>query len=132
MEGELDCLHDAVEILIHLRIPEPKRAEPCPAEDGVAHGVVSHVDIIAVLTSIHLDDKPLPEADKVQIEAEQRRLPAEMEAVGAHGSQLEPNPNLLARQSLAQFAGALGRCSILPHPADSARRLSLPMKGREG
>jgi hypothetical protein len=59
-----------------------------------------------MLTSVHLDDEAAFEADEVQVEAEQWRLAAKMEPVGAQSSQLEPEPGFLRREGLSEFPGA--------------------------
>ncbi len=72
--------------------------------------------VVSVLAPVDLDDQAMPEADKVEIKAEQRRLSAEMEAIGAHLPKLQPEARFLRGQTFSQLSGAFRCCSGLPHP----------------
>jgi len=86
LERLLDSHHHAVEVGVDVRVPEPQCAETSAPEDRITHGVVVGLRIIGVLAPVDLDDKPMLETDKVQVEAEQWRLSAKMEALDAHQS----------------------------------------------
>jgi hypothetical protein len=85
LECELDGLDYAVEVGADIGVPESQRAEASSSKDGVAHRVMLNLPVVvSVLTPIDLYDQALLEADEVEIEAEQRRLAAKVEAVATH------------------------------------------------
>jgi hypothetical protein len=102
----LNGLDDAVEIGGDIQIPESQRTKPGAAEHRISHRVVVRLDVLSVLAPVHLDDEAVFEADEIQVKSAQRRLTAEMEAVGAEGPQLNPEPGFLRRQAFTKFAGA--------------------------
>jgi hypothetical protein len=64
--------------------------------------------IVSVLAAVDLNDQPLLEADKVEIETEQRRLTAEVKSLLAQQTKLQPELSLLRCQTLSEFACAFG------------------------
>ncbi|HEY1447569.1 MAG TPA: hypothetical protein VGF33_03465 [Caulobacteraceae bacterium] len=78
-----DGFHHAVEVGVHIGIPEPEGAEAGAAEDIVAQEVVIGLNVITVLAAVDLNGEPFTEADEIEIEAFERRLAPEMEALGA-------------------------------------------------
>jgi len=97
----LDRDHDAIEVRVDVGIPEPQGAEAGPAEHRIAHGVMVGLNVLPMLAAVDLDDQAAFEADEIKVEAEERRLPAEVGAVPAHCPQLQPQARFLPREALA-------------------------------
>ncbi|HEY3798702.1 MAG TPA: hypothetical protein VGL58_10150 [Caulobacteraceae bacterium] len=100
-----DSLHHSVEICMDLAVPESQRTEAGPAQDRIAHGVVVGLSVFSVLAAIDLDDQALAVADEVQIEALERRLAAEVEALRPQHPKLEPETRFLRRHGFAELTG---------------------------
>ena len=113
----MNGLNHPVEVGADVRVPESQRAEASSSKDRVAHRVMCDLSIIiSMLAAVDLDDQAALETDEIEIEAEQRRLTAKMEAVGAHHPKLQPETRFLRGQGLPQLAGAFRCGSGLPHP----------------
>jgi hypothetical protein len=108
LERLLDQLDDAVEVRVDVRVPGSDRTKPCPSENRITHGVMISLQVFGVLAAVDFDDQAVLEADKVEIEAQQRRLPTEVKPVSAHLAKLLPEAIFLRRHALAQLTGALG------------------------
>ena len=97
-QRSMDHLHNAIEVRVDLRIPEPQRPKSGPTQDGVAHSVVISLNnIVGMLAAVDLDDEAMLEADKVEIKSQQRRLPAEMVSFLAQGAKVKPKARFLQR-----------------------------------
>jgi hypothetical protein len=106
LERLLDQLNDAVETGIDVRVPDSDRAKARPAKHRVTHGVVIGLRVFGMLASINFDNQTLLEADEIEIEAEQRRLPTEVESLGPHLPKLNPETDFLRRHRSTQLASA--------------------------
>lgn len=118
-------LDHAVQIRVHLIVPEPQRQKIFRREVSVAPPVMPDLRAVAMLRSVDLDDQFAAETDEIQKLAPERRLTAEMQALRTQETQLRPDFDLLRRHALPQTARVCVRHAFsscfAPHAARSTR-----------
>ncbi len=75
-----DRFHNAVQVLVQLRVPEPQSAEAFARQHRITDHITTGPVCFAMLTAVDFDHQPLAKAREVEIVASKRRLPSEMEA----------------------------------------------------
>jgi hypothetical protein len=89
-QRQQDSLNNAIQVRVDVRVPESQRTKTGAAKDCIAHRIVVRVKILAMLATVDFDHQSLLEADKVQVEADERRLASEVKALGPQLSKLNP------------------------------------------
>jgi hypothetical protein len=65
------------------------------------------LDVLGVMASVDFYDQAVLEADEVEIEPQQRRLPTEVESISSHLAKLHPQSDFLRGHDFAQLTSAL-------------------------
>ena len=85
-----DSVHDAIDILSDIRIPDTKDTKALIPEVALASRILGDLYVRAVSTAVNLDDKPVGEASEVDDEAIYRHLPPELEPCCLQAAQVPP------------------------------------------
>jgi hypothetical protein len=100
----LNGQNHAIEVRVDVGVPKSQSTEASTQQDRVPHRVmVDLARIVCMLATIQLNDEPLLEADEIEIESKERRLPTEVKAFGSEQAQLQPKLRFLFRQGFAKF-----------------------------
>ena len=75
-----DAIHHGFDIAPDFPGPKSQHAKACAFEDAITNRVVLRLNVASVLESVDFDHQPPREADEVEIVAQDRRLPADMES----------------------------------------------------
>jgi len=103
-----NSVHDGVQVVINLEVPEPHHSKTAPCQPGIPILIPGSVIRSSVLASIQLHNKPGRKAGKVHNVDAKRHLSPELHPPRFPSSQTDPQLDLMGCHRLSKGFGQLG------------------------
>ena len=128
-----DCLHGALDIPVHIVVPEAQDEKTVGAQNVVTTTVSNSLMVSGVPATIDLDHKVVLEADKIDDVARMRPLPSKVKAFRAQRAEMNPELHFLPSERLPEPSRLLvGHRALRGRTPPTMLRMVPPPRAGEG